>query len=238
MNIGAWPVLVAASHGTSDPTGQRAIAALVMAVSDTLADIEVVGSFVDVQQPDVPTSLASLDPDSPAVIVPLLLSAGYHVRVDLAEAAAGAVQEVLVTGALGPDAHISGILATRLAEAGLAPDDHVVLAAAGSSDARAVEDCRLVGRQLAQRLGREVTVGFISAAEPRLSDAVDSARRDHPGQRVVIASYLLAPGYFASLAHEAGADVVSATLLTGEGEPPAALIQAVVDRYEATVAAM
>lgn len=225
-------VLVAASHGTSDAVGQRAVAELILAVADSREDIDVVGSFVDVQQPDVPTTLAGLGFESPVVIVPLLLSAGYHVRVDLARDAREAEHpEVTVAAALGPDERITRVLARRLRESGLRDEDVVVVAAAGSTDHRAVFDCQIVGEQLAAVLKRPVTVGFISAAEPRLSDAVQSARID--GHRVVVASYLLAPGYFARLVHEGGADLVSPPLLSGDSVVPPELVETVVDRYQA-----
>jgi sirohydrochlorin ferrochelatase len=230
------PALVAASHGTSDPAGRRAVASLVAAVAERRRDLSVVGTFVDVQQPDVPTALANMAVGAPAVIVPLLLSTGYHVHVDLAEAAAHATRAavprpVVVAPALGPDARLAHILATRLAAAGLRDADIVVLAAAGSSDSRAVEDCRVMGALLQAELGRFVEVGFLSAAEPRLEDAVARARMESPGRRVVVASYLLAPGYFQSLVHRAGADVVTDPLLIDDRNPPSELVDVVIDRF-------
>jgi len=239
----AAPLLLAASHGSRSPAAQQAVLALVDAVTRRLAAtapaVAVVGGFVDVQQPDVPHCLAAAEPGRAAVIVPLLISAGYHVRFDLANAVAGALpRPVVVTDALGPDERLARILGDRLTECGLGPDDRVVLAAAGSSDTNAVADCRTAGAQLAALLGRPVTVAFIAAAEPRLADAVAAVRLEAPGARVVVASYLLAPGTFAGLAREAGADVVSAELLVSGEEPPAALIEIVVDRYRAAVSAL
>lgn len=240
---GGAPLLLAASHGSRSQTAQRAVLALVDAVTRRLAAtapaVDVVGGFVDVQQPDVPHCLATAEPGRPAVIVPLLVSAGYHVRFDLANAVAGAQpRQVVVTDALGPDDRLAGIVADRLAEVSLDAGDRVVLAAAGSSDANAVADCRTAGDQLTALIGREVTVAFIAAAEPRLADAVAAVRRESPGARVVVASYLLAPGTFAGLAREAGADVVTAELLVDGEEPPAALVDIVVDRYLAAVSAL
>ncbi|WEO78579.1 CbiX/SirB N-terminal domain-containing protein [Cryobacterium sp. SO2] len=236
---GLAPVLLATSHGTSDPAGQRAVLALVEAVAAAAPQLTVVGGYVDVQSPDVPTCLAGIaagpaeggsSADRPVVIVPLLLSAGYHVRVDLAEAAAEAGQPVRVTGALGPDPRLARILADRLCELDLQRDDTVVLAAAGSTDANAVTDCHTLGEQLAVVLGRPVTVGFISAAQPRLADAVLTARAGAPG-RVVVATYLLAPGYFAGLAENCGADAVSRPLLVDGEAPPRQLVDVVLDLY-------
>lgn len=240
---GPAPILLLASHGSRSETAQTAVLALVDAVTRHLAGTPaaptVIAGFIDVQQPDVPACLASTEPEAAVVIVPLLVSTGYHVRFDLANAVAGArPRTVAVTDALGPDERLVEILADRLAESGLQGADRVVLAAAGSSDANAVADCRAAGAQLAALLGRPVAVGFIAAAQPTLMDAVATVRRESPGERVVLASYLLAPGTFAGLSLEAGADVVSPTLLVEGDAPPQALVDLVVDRYRAAAAAL
>jgi sirohydrochlorin ferrochelatase len=206
--------------------GQQAVASLVAAVDRARSDVPVAGGFVDVQQPDVAATLARTD--GPAAIVPLLLSAGYHVHVDLRESIRDAPGTVLAA-ALGPDDRLVDVLERRLVESGLRHDDRVVLACAGSSDARAVEDCFEMGRRLSSRMGREVRVGFISAASPRLDDAVELERAR--GGRVVVSTYLLAPGYFADLAHSTTADVTSAPLLRASEEPPAELVELVLERY-------
>lgn len=224
--------LVAASHGTSDPAGRRAVAALVQAVRDARPDLDVTDAFVDVQEPDVPTVVAGVRPEQEVTLVPLLLSAGYHVKVDLSDAAADASPRTVgVTGALGPDARLAHVLARRLREAGLRDGDRVVLAAAGSTDHSAVADCHVMGHLLAAVLGRPVAVSFISAAQPRVADAVASMRASGAG-RVVVASYLLAPGYFASLAAAAGADVTSRPLLVDGEQPPRELVDIVCRLFD------
>jgi sirohydrochlorin ferrochelatase len=226
------PGLVAVSHGTSSPLGQRAVASLVAAVRRAAPDLHVSGGFVDVQQPDVPTTLGALPPDRGAVTVPLLLSAGYHVHVDLKRALRNEERPTALAGALGPDERLVDVLVHRLGQSGLRRRDRVVLAVAGSSDPRALEDCHEMGRRLARRLGRPVTVGFISAANPRLPDAVERERALFPHARVVVSTYLLAPGYFADLAAAAGAEVTTAPLLDGHSDPHAQLVDLVLDRYE------
>jgi sirohydrochlorin ferrochelatase len=225
------PALLAVSHGTASPSGAAAVAALVDAVA-TRGAIEVHPGFVDVQQPDVPTVLGALTPGRSSIVVPLLLSAGYHVHVDLA-AEAERAPHVVVAGALGPDDRLVAVLAARLADVGLGPDDAVVLAAAGSSDARAVADCVEMARRLGVVLERPVSVGFISAALPRLADEIQTARQAHPGRRVVVASYLLAPGYFADLAAGAGGDITTDPLLVAGGPVAEELVDIVLERYAA-----
>ena len=224
--------LLAISHGTDSVAGRRSVGALVAAVRAATV-VPVLGGFVDVQPPRLPRVLADLPAAAPAVVVPLLLSAGYHVRIDIARAARRAQRPVAVAAALGPDDGLVRLLARRLAEAGSTEPDRVVLAAAGSSDAAAVRDCRDVAARLAGLLGRPVTVGFLSAAEPRLAAVVDAARHTEPAARVAIATYLLAPGYFHGLVQAAGADVVAAPLLDGSGVVAAELLDAVLARYAA-----
>ncbi|QDZ14486.1 sirohydrochlorin chelatase [Humibacter ginsenosidimutans] len=220
--------LFAASHGTSSPHGRLAVSRLVDAVARAVS-VPVVPGHVDVEQPDVASAIADSAGTTRAVIVPLLLSAGYHVHVDLAEAALTAAVPTLVTPALGADERLVDVVVMRLAEAGYDRTDSVVLAAAGSSDPRAVDDCRATGRMLAARLGANVTVGFLSASAPSLADAVAEARRDAPNARVVVATYLLAPGYFFDLVGRVDADVVCAPLLTPTSTPRQ-LVEIVIDR--------
>jgi sirohydrochlorin ferrochelatase len=241
------PALVGISHGTSSPEGQRAVRGLRDAVAEAVAQRHpdappsVRLGHVDVEQPDVPATLASLDTGEPAVVVPLLLSAGYHVYVDLTEAVADeSIRPVVLSGALGPDDRLATVLLRRLEESGLRDDDRIVLAVAGSSDVRAVEDCRDQAVRLAAASGRDIALGFLSAAEPRLPEAVAAARAQAQaagaGGRVVVANYLLAPGYFDDLARAAGADVTAQPLLVPDEPAPQEVVDVVLDRYAAASA--
>ncbi|MGC3021755.1 sirohydrochlorin chelatase [Brevibacterium sp. FAM 24630] len=193
------------SHGTSSPTGQVLIEVLAAEVATDLrirglAD-EVMLGHVDVQKPDVDEVIARLPGDRPVVLTPLLLSPGYHVHVDLAEAvsrAEDAGRNVRLAPTLGPDARLAGILADRLPP--LREGDEVILAAAGSSDERANESCREMGRLLAAELERPVEVGFLAGGGVLLKDLVEESRGR--GSRPVLANYLLAPGFFDDLARK------------------------------------
>jgi len=222
------PVLVAAAHGTSSPAGRAAIGGLVAAVAARRPDLTVRAAFVDVQPPEPAAVLASLAGGRHARLVPLLLSAGYHVYVDLTEAAR-AVPGTTVAPALGPDDRLADLLRRRLVAAGLREDDVVVLAAAGSSQQSAVEDCREVAAALGRLIDRPVAAAFLSAAAPRLTDAVVSQRV--PDRRVVVATYLLAPGFFADLAARSGADVVTPPLLLADEATPPELVDILLERY-------
>jgi len=221
------PTLLAVSHGTSSADGQRAVAALADAVAARLPGVPVRLGHVDVQQPDVAAALAAIE--GAVVVVPLLLSAGYHVRVDLRRALAERA-DVALAPALGPDPRLATVLAERLGP--VPPDAEVLLAVAGSSDERANEDCRTQATMLADRLGRPVATGFLAAAEPRLADA--AARLRHP----LVSAYLLAPGYFHDVAtRDAGGARVSPPLLL-PGDTPAPIVDIVVERYAAEAAAL
>lgn len=226
--VTSTPALLAISHGTSSPAGQAAVAALVDAVARKLPDVTVRLGHVDVQQPDVAASLDALPEGQPVVVVPLLLSAGYHVRIDLRQQTAGR-DGVMIAPALGPDPRLVDGLLARLEPLAVAPDDAVVLAVAGSSDDRANDDCREIGRMLGARLGRDVTVGFLAAADPRLDVAVAQAAAD--AERVVVANYLLAPGYFHDLAVRLAGRAPVARPLLDDDEPAPALVDLVIDRY-------
>jgi sirohydrochlorin ferrochelatase len=229
------PVLAGFAHGTSSPVGQLLVADLMAAVADRLPDKLTRLGFVDVQQPDVEGTLAEIAPGSPVVVVPLLLSAGYHVHVDLSRAVrADAAHPTVLTGALGPDERLTTLLVRRLDEAGFDPSDVLVLAVAGSSDRRAVAACEVVAAQLTAATGHEVMLGYLSAAEPRLEDAVQAARAS--GRRVVVSSYLLAPGYFHDLARAGGGDVTTEPLLATHEHSPPELVEVILSRYAEGVA--
>ena len=177
---------------------------------------EIRQAWIELVEPGVPAALAATPMDARAVLVPLLLSSGYHDRVDLPAAVAATRPDTARAAVLGPDPLLAVALADRLAEAGARPGDAVVLAAAGSSDPDAVasvgRQAGLLAAELASRTGHAVpvTVGFGSAAAPDVRTAVTAARRS--ADRVVVAPYLLAPGFFADRLAEAGADLVAAPL--------------------------
>ncbi|WP_262848813.1 sirohydrochlorin chelatase [Mumia quercus] len=219
--------LVACSHGTRDPAGQAAIARLVDSVSGALPGLAVAPTYVDVQHPQVAEVVEGVS--GPTVVVPLLLSSGYHVHVDIADAVSTR-REAVAAPALGPDPVLAGLTAKRLRQAGLRAADRVVLAAAGSSDPRARRDTERAAALLESALGRPVALGHVGAGRDTVASVVAEQRRRTPYARVAVASYLLAPGWFRDRLDNVGADLVSAPLLDG-GEPDARLTGLVVRRF-------
>lgn len=224
--------LVAVTHGAPSAENREAVIRLVDGVASERPDLDVSISFVDAANRDVAASLAAAaEPD--AVIVPLVLSAGFHVRTGLSlglDRIGGGAQ---LADELGPDNRIVAVLARRLQALGLDDEDTVVLAAAGSNDPRAVRECFETARRLAHRLGRPVTVGFIAAAIPRLPDAIEMIREVHPGSRVVVGAYLLAPGTFYDSAAGAGGDLIADPLLLPGESAPQELVDLVLERFAA-----
>ena len=236
---------ILASHGTDSQPGAAAIAALVRAVAAALPNWQIYESFIDVQSPDVPTVLATAanalheaetQPETaPITIAPLLLATGYHVRKDLTEAAEEAREQgskVRIVPALGPDERLAEILARRLDEAGATAKDLVVLAVAGSSDPSAQQQSELMQAMLELRLQRPVQLAYLSASEPRINDLIPKLKFQNPRQRIAVASYLLADGYFQGKLVKSGAQVVTRPLLAPELPVPAELIDVVISRLK------
>lgn len=246
------PALLACAHGTGNVDGQTAVAQLVGEVRTQLATVPVIDTWVDVQEPGLTERTRELS-DEPAVIVPLLLSAGYHVYVDMARAIKGH-PEHRVAAALGPDPRLATVMARRLREAlqdqraePITERDTVIMAAAGSSEPDAVRDCRVTAEHLARELGVPVRVAFLSAAEPSVHAAVAQAResagnsgsssgsasdREGTRGRVLVATYLLAPGFFHDKTLRAGADITAAPLLLPDAPTPPELTELVIEHYE------
>jgi len=237
------PVLVACAHGTRSAAGRAVVRALVEDVRRLRPGLDVREAFVDVQEPAVGDAVRDAVGDAvraaapaaggpaaggvAAVVTPLLLSTGVHVRHDIGAAVAG--RPAVAAEPLGPDDRLAGVLVDRLVEAGATAADAVVLAAAGSSDPAAVVAVGAVLDALRARWPGPVTVGYGAAARPDVATAVADARAAG-ARRVVVASYLLAPGHFHGALEAAGADVVTAPLA-----PHPDLARIVLDRYDAAL---
>ena len=223
--------LVAVTHGAPSAANREAVIRLADGVASARPALDVTISFVDGANRDVAAALAATAEPN-AVIVPLVLSAGFHVRAGLSLGLDRPGGGVRLADELGPDDRIVAVLRRRLGEAGLAEEDVVVLAAAGSNDPRAVRECYETARRLGRRMGRSVTVGFIAAAVPRLPDAIEMIREVHPDSRVVVGPYLLAPGTFFDTASAAGGDAITAPLLLPDEPAADELVELVLERYD------
>jgi sirohydrochlorin ferrochelatase len=221
------PALLAVAHGSKNPAATDVVRALARQVRRLAPVLDVRVAFIGHAEPSLPSELDAAGANT--VVVPLLLSSGYHLSADIAGAAD--VAGARVTGALGPDELLLTALTARLKEAGVPGGTPVVLAAAGSSDRAAAEDVRQQAALLAERLSVPVVAAFASAAAPAVPAAV-AGLRARTGGPVAVASYLLAPGQFQDQLASAGADWVTAPL----GDHPA-LAGLVIERYRRAVQA-
>ncbi len=212
--------LVAVAHGSSHPEASATVAALARQVTRLAPVIDIRVAFVQHARPSLPEALASAGRD--AVIVPLLLSTGYHLTTDIAAAAS---PPHLVAGPLGPDDLLVTALLSRLAEAGVPGGTPVVLAAAGSTDPEAGIQVSAQAALLAEVLDVPVKVAFAASGHPTVPAAVADLRASS-GAQVAVASYLLTQGHFHDQLAKAGAGWVTGPL----GDHPA-VAALVIDRY-------
>ncbi|HEY4463277.1 MAG TPA: CbiX/SirB N-terminal domain-containing protein [Streptosporangiaceae bacterium] len=222
------PPLVAVAHGSRDPRAAATVEDLLGLVRERAAvrgypGLEVRAAYLGHAAPALGQALGALD--GPAVVLPLLLTAAYHSKADipgvLREARTARPRLAVTYGRpLGPHPRLLDALDRRLAEVtGGEPtpgDTAVVLAAAGSSDPAAnAVIAATAARWRSARGWQAVLPAYASAASPTPPQAVAAALRGG-ARRVLVASYLLAPGLFADQVRRdslaAGAAAVSSAL--------------------------
>ncbi|MFD7431897.1 sirohydrochlorin chelatase [Streptomyces sp. NPDC059818] len=227
------PALVAVAHGSRDPRALRTVTELLGRVQELRPGLDVRLGHIELNAPLLPATLDALG-NGDAVLVPLLLGRGHHVKRDIPEAAAGAPALRTRTAApLGPHPLLVEALHGRLAEAGWQPaddgnrDSAVVLAAAGSRDPESAADTRRTAHLLSERLGGvPVVPAYASAATPTVRAAL-RALAARGRRRVAVASYFTAPGRFASAAAQAAPWIAAAPL----GAHPA-MARLLLHRYD------
>lgn len=212
--------LVLVAHGTRRSDGLATITDIAAAIARRVGPV--LTAFVDVLGPNPRELLADLS--GPATVVPAFLASGYHVNTDLpARVRESGHSEAVITPALGPDPALAEVMLARLIEVGWQPGDAVVMAAAGSSDPAAHRDLQTAARLLADLVG-EVQLGFVATGAPKVADVVRALSRT--GRRVVVASYLLAPGVFHNRLDDCGAHAVTMPLGAHPG-----LVDLLADRF-------
>jgi sirohydrochlorin ferrochelatase len=184
------------------------------------------------------------------------------IPAQVAAAGVAPALDVMVSGTLGPHPFFLPLLERRVTEsggrAGTGGDGparlgrarlgtghdgdgaraatSVVLAAAGSADPAANAAVAAIAAEWERDAGwRRVVPAYASAAAPSPAQAVLALRAADPGGRVLVATYLLGPGYFAdkirAAALGAGAAAVSGVL----GAAPE-VADVVLDRYASAAA--
>ncbi|MGW8064845.1 sirohydrochlorin chelatase [Streptomyces ziwulingensis] len=226
---GGAPALVVVAHGSRDPRALSTVRALLDRVRALRPALPVRLGHIELNAPLLPDTLAGLG-DGEAVLVPLLLSRGYHVQRDIPETAAASPARTRVAAPLGPHRLLTDALHDRLLEAGwpahAGPGHAVVLASAGSRAADSRADTARTAALLAARLGVPVVPAYASAASPTVPEAVRAlTARGH--RRVAVASCFTAPGRFATECAAAAPWIASAPL-----GPHPAMARLLLHRYD------
>ena len=246
--------LVVVAHGSADPRAAATITDL-MAVAAERAAARGLGlpemhtAYLGHAAPSLPQVMEGIgtDPHCRVTVLPLLLTAAYHSKTDIPRALARLAGEfprlrVSYGAPLGPHPLLLSALERRLAQAdplGHTGPRHraqtgVVLAAAGSTDPEANATIARLAGQWQARAGwfavRPASAAAATPGTPAPEEAVTRLLRAG-ARRVLVATYLLAPGYFAdrirASALAAGAAAVSPAL----GASPE-VAEVLLDRYQ------
>jgi sirohydrochlorin ferrochelatase len=220
----AAPRLIAAAHGTKSAAGLATLAELSDRIRRARPAVEVELCYLDVLEPSLRSRLDRRS--GPSVVVPMLLSTGYHVVHDIPSVTADR-PAVRVADRLGPDPLLSAALVDRLAEVAGMEADCIALVGSGSSHPAAAVDLAHAADDLADRLrGPVVPITLDAESRRRIAELTQRGS-------VAIATYLLAEGFFASQVRAAAAGrPVSAPI----GAHPA-VVELVWRRYDEAVGA-
>jgi sirohydrochlorin ferrochelatase len=114
------PVLVAVAHGSRDPRALATVRALLARVAARRPGLDVRLGHIELNEPLLDDTLAAVRGE--AVLVPLLLGRGHHVKSDLPAALTRAVHlRGTIAPPLGPHPLLAEVLQARLEEAGWQP---------------------------------------------------------------------------------------------------------------------
>ncbi|MEQ4303364.1 CbiX/SirB N-terminal domain-containing protein [Plantactinospora sp. B6F1] len=260
------PVVLVA-HGSGDPRAARATGALARAVAAARPGLLVRASYLDHGPPRPGAVLAELEAAGHrrAVLVPLLLTAAYHGRVDI-PAAVGAAREaglrmpVRTAEVLGPTAPglgptAPGVVDPRLLTALLRRLAEAVGPARRGGAVEALRDAGVDGLvlaaagtrdaaargtvvQVAEALGRVTGLPArvgYASAAPPTAGTAVGALREAGARRVAVATYFLAPGRLCEAALASAGEAGAVALAAPLGDVPE-LVQLVLGRLDAALA--
>jgi sirohydrochlorin ferrochelatase len=212
--------LLLVAHGSPDP---RAAIAVSQLAADVAArhDGPVLTGFLDHDEPRLDAALLTASGLADEVlVVPLLLSQGFHSKVDVpasvALAAATSPQTRFLTAPpLGPHPLLTSALRSRLDAVGVSSSDGtwgVVVAGVGSSEPAGADDVGSAAALLAVEGEWRVLPGFVTSAQPTVGEAV-ALLLASGAARVAVAPYVLFPGKFPdAIAATPGVAAVAAPL--------------------------
>ncbi len=213
------PRLLAVAHGTASVTGSRTTAELADALRAERPDVRVDLCFLDVATPTLAESLNAQSLTAvPTIVVPVLLSTGYHVQTDIPAAVIG-MPHVSVSRHLGPHPLLIDALIDRRPD--VADAASTVLIGAGSSRPEAAGEMAAAADMLAARLGRAVRALTVDTDLRATLAALPAP--------IAAATYLLADGQFVTALRSALGDRGTA------GDPIGvhpALVELIWTRYD------
>jgi sirohydrochlorin ferrochelatase len=235
------------AHGSADPRAADAIGDLVPLVARRAAerglsmpDLRV--AYLGHSAPSVPQVMRTFGPGAQVTVLPLLLTAAYHSKTDIPRVLARPGFPRITYGEpLGPHPLLLRALERRLPSAAFQnpAEVGVVLAAAGSSDPEANATIARLAAQWQATAGwfavrpayasPAAAGGQGSTAAPDLATAV-TRLREAGARRVLVASYLLAPGLFADRIRDASLAAGAAAVSPALGAAPE-VADVMLDRY-------
>ena len=170
------PPLIIAGHGTRVNSGAEAAYELVDRVRGLLPGVRVEAGFVELTPPTIDEALGAVLADSPAaVVVPLMLGTGGHVREDIPEAidqakALHTSATVVRTRHLGSPRQLIEAVHERIAQARgdwPAEETDVLMVGRGCSVTEANADHVRLSRVIFESGGyHQVLSGFIQVVRP------------------------------------------------------------------------
>lgn len=220
--------LVTVAHGTRKASGNE-VAREITAAAGSALGVEAVCSYVELCEPLFETVVAASA--TPTIVVPLLLSTGFHLRQDLPRMARAAAGPLVLGRPLGAHHLLAEAQVAQLLAAGARPGEgRLVLLAAGSSDPLATRDLTRAAELLGLAWGTpgSVEIATLSALGRRPAEVV------RPGD--LVSPYLLAPGFFADRAR-AESLAAGAALVADVIGPHPLVVDLVVQRTNALAAA-
>jgi sirohydrochlorin ferrochelatase len=220
------PALVALACGPVDADSARTVHEIVSTTRRLRPDLRTEAAFSTGAKPSLEKAVGALASrgHEEIVVVPLLATSTDQAELDVLTAVDVALRSnpgvsVRAAGMIGADAALLAVLDERLRAALRAARvrelDALVLAAAGSSDARVTASIARLARLWSGRHHLPTSIAFADASPPSTGEAVRDWRRQ--GKRhVAVGSLFITSGPHADraaeLAFEAGACAVSGPL--------------------------
>jgi sirohydrochlorin ferrochelatase len=243
--------VVAVAHGSADPRAAATLTDLMAVAAERaarrdLGPLQVRLAYLGHSAPSLPQVMRAIGPGQ-VTVLPLLLTAAYHSKTDIPRVLGRLSGEfgrlrVSYGDTLGPHPLLLRALERRLAEAD--PPGHadpayrgqtgVVLAGAGSSDPEANAAVARLAAQWQARAGwlavRAAAASAATAGSPTPAEAVTRLLRAG-ARRVLVATYLLAPGFFADRVRESALAAGAAAVSPPLGASPE-VAEVLLDRYQ------